>query len=557
MMFVKLVVSSIFSYLSWSLVTLQINHRRASTMGIPLIRLPTDPLNVFFQVLEPHIFRLLDALPISLPECIYCLRRGWYFKDKADMHLKYGPVWALVTPRDIHVHLSDSEAIHEVFSRRADFIRPSKMYELLEVYGPCISTADVKNWPRHRKILAAPFSESAMSYVWSESLHQTQQMMQTWISAPRVSSVGKDMRTLSLNVLAAIGFRRSFHFRGSNNNATIREDGMFSYRDALQIVLDNVILLMLIPRRYLTYSWMPASLQRIGHAASDFKKHMVQMLDEETRLLSEGKKGSGSLMTSFIQAQARSERSKDTGSNAPQGLSVDEIFGNIFVINFAGHDTTANTLAFSTLLLAAHPAVQEWVAEEVTSVISGKPEEEWNYADLFPRLKRCQAVLLETLRLYPPIMALPKSTNEYPQPLQVGDRRIVIPPRTGVQPNIIATQTHPQYWGPDPRAWRPSRWITTSSGDQEGLVTPPRDTFLPWSDGPQNCPGMNFSQVEFVAVLARLLFRHRLQVIKERPLETDAEATARVLRVVNECDAQMLLRMLDPDRVSVACVPAL
>jgi hypothetical protein len=269
--------------------------------------------------------------------------------------------------------------------------------ELLEVYGPCISTADAKNWPRHRKILAAPFNESAMSYVWSESLQQTRQMVEAWssMSSAGIPSVAKDTRTLSLNVLAAIGFRRSFEFRSSDDSAPVRERGMFSYRDALQIVLDNSILLMLIPRHHLIYSWMPKALQRIGLAASDFKKHMVQMLDEETKLLNQGEKGSGSLMTSFL--RALDAKDKDTGSSAPQGLSVDEIFGNIFVINFAGHDTTANTLAFSTLLLAAYPDVQQWVAEELANVIGEKPQEEWNYADLYPRLKRCQAVLVSII----------------------------------------------------------------------------------------------------------------------------------------------------------------
>jgi hypothetical protein len=127
-MFVQLLAAAALCYLAWSIVTLQINYRRASTMGIPLIRLPVDPLNVPFQVFEPHIFRLLDTLPIRLPEFLYCLRRGWYFGDKADMHLKYGPIWAFVTPRDIHVLLADSEAIHQVYSRRGDFLRPRKMY---------------------------------------------------------------------------------------------------------------------------------------------------------------------------------------------------------------------------------------------------------------------------------------------------------------------------------------------------------------------------------------------------------------------------------------------
>jgi hypothetical protein len=131
----KLLASVALCYLAWSFFTLQMNYRRASTMGIPLIRLPVDPLNVLFQVFESYLFRLLDVLPIRLPEFLYCLRRGWYFKDKADMHLKYGPVWALVTPRDIHIHIADSEAIHQVFSRRGDFIRPRKMYS--KSSAPC------------------------------------------------------------------------------------------------------------------------------------------------------------------------------------------------------------------------------------------------------------------------------------------------------------------------------------------------------------------------------------------------------------------------------------
>ncbi|KAF2653148.1 putative cytochrome P450 monooxygenase [Lophiostoma macrostomum CBS 122681] len=540
------------SYSVWSIFALQQNYRRATSMGIPLIWLPVDPLNVPFQVIEPHLFRLLDLIPFQLPPFIYHLRRGWYFGDKADTHLKHGPVWALVTPRDIHVHLSDAEAIHSVFSRRGDFIRPQKMYKLLEVYGPCISTADATNWPRHRKILAAPFNEAAMGYVWSETLSQTKQLVAAWTSSSPagIASVAKDTRTLSLNVLAAVGFRRSFSFRTSDQTEAEKESGMLSYRDALQLVLDNAILLMLVPYRHLVHSWLPISLRKIGRAVADFRDHMAQMLEAETKSLNLGEKGSGSLMTSFI--RALDVQSKETNSTSVQGLSVDEIFGNTFVINFAGHDTTANTLAFSTLLLAAYPEVQEWIAEEVQEVVAGIPGDEWNYAELYPRLPRCRAVLFETLRLYPPIMALPKWTNDQPQSLRVGDREIIIPPHTSVQPNIIAVQTHPQYW-PEPRVWKPSRWITAPTGaaEKEEMYVPPRDTFIPWSDGPQNCLGVKFSQVEFVAVLVRLLLQHRLVVIKQRSSETDAETTARVWQVANECDAQMLLRMKDPDRVKL------
>ncbi|KAF2790090.1 cytochrome P450 [Melanomma pulvis-pyrius CBS 109.77] len=560
-MFLVLVCSALTAYATWSLVCLEVNYRRASKMGIPLVRLPIDPLNILFQVLEPHIWRVLDALPLKLPLPTSSRygRRGWFFGDKAQSHLRYGPIWALVTPRDIHVQVCDSEANHEIFARRHDFVRPSKMYTLLEVYGPCISTADSANWPRHRKILAAPFNESVMSFVWTESLQKTHQMIEYWTTSSHdsIPSVAKDARSLSLNVLAATGFRRSLPFRGSSVAALDTEGGLLSYRDALQIVLDNAILLMLFPYWLLEKSWMPKAMRRIGKAAEDFKAHMVRMFEEEVTAKVRGEKGTGSLMTSFVRALDVHAKDDTTATKGPRGLSVDEIYGNIFVINFAGHDTTANTLAFSFLLLAAYPEVQQWIAEEVSTVTKDLQDIDWAYNELFPKLKRCEAILLETLRLFPPIMSLPKWTNAQPQELVLGDRTIVIPPLTGISLSILATHTHPHYW-PDPLAWKPSRWITvdnTSGSPQETLVTPARNTFMPWSDGPQNCLGAKFSQVEFVAVIACLFRAHRLSV-QQLPEEDAAQATARVLRVVEDCDAQLLLRMKNPDRIRLKCEKA-
>jgi cytochrome P450 len=266
--------------------------------------------------------------------------------------------------------------------------------ELLEVYGPCISTADLKNWPRHRKALAAPFNESIMKFVWNESLDQARQMLSSWTTAAAVSegiySVAQDTRTLSLNVLAATGFRRSFAFKSASKEQKTSSDTASSYRDALSTVLDNVVLLMLVPRRYLLLSIVPKALQRIGKAADEFQHHMEQMFDEETTAFSEGKQGTGGLMTSLVRATTMHE-TKPTGAQ-PQGLSVEEVYGNIFVINFAGHDTTANTLAFTMYLLATEPEVQDWVHEELSSIISGNNN--WDYAHLSPRLLRCRAVLV-------------------------------------------------------------------------------------------------------------------------------------------------------------------
>jgi cytochrome P450 len=128
-------------------------------------------------------------------------------------------------------------------------------------------------------------------------------------------------------------------------------------------------------------------------------------------------------------------------------------------------------------------------------------------------------------------------------------------------PSLLTVQTHPRYWQ-HPLLWQPSRWISSSptpgSGAfeldlatrlrQEALFTPVQSTYFPWSDGPQNCPGAKFAQVEFVAVLAYLLRDHRVVVVRE-PDESFEKARKRALATTEDCDMELLLRMRNADKV--------
>lgn len=405
-----------------------------------------------------------------------------------------------------------------------------------------------------------------MHFVWDESLRQATAMLRSWTGAAQggIPSVQKDTRTLSLNVLAATGFRKSYEFHGSAD--PVAQDEAGNYRDTLQTVLDNAILIMIVPYKYLRGSLIPKKFVRIGDAARSFKSHMMKMLENETTALRDNKPGSGGIMSAFVRAldvhksEVTSHPNLKDSKDGKKGLSVDEIFGNLFVINFAGHDTTANTLAFSMFLLAAHPDVQAWLAEEITALQTGEdtPAEHWDYYTVFPRLKRCQAVLLETLRLYPPIMSLPKWTKERTQTLKVGMQSLLIPPGVGTSPHLLAIHTHPKYWE-EPLAWKPTRWIVASSHPESGskvpseeLWTPPAHTYFPWSDGPQNCPGTKFSKVEVVAVIACLFRYHRIGV-KKGAGEEDEAARSRVVKCINDVNLEILLRMRDADRVKLTC----
>ena len=172
---------------------------------------------------------------------------------------------------------------------------------------------------------------------------------------------------------------------------------------------------------------------------------------------------------------------------------------------------------------------------------------------------------LETLRLHPAILALPKWTNESPQSLRIREKTVVIPPHTGISPSLLAIQSHPDHWQ-DPLVWQPSRWITepaiSASGDassdsptrlrQESIVTPPRGTYSPWSDGPQNCHGAKIAQVEFVAVLACIMRDHRIRII-QKPNESWVQAQKRALAATEDCDLGLLLRIRNADQLRLVC----
>jgi hypothetical protein len=371
----------------------------------------------------------------------------------------------------------------------------------------------------------------------------------------------EDMKTISLNVLAATAFRESYDFRGSADLQDHKAN-TGSYRDALFVVQKYAIHLMLIPYRFLTGPMTPRSLAKIGGAATSLKASMMKMVIAESTALSRGEPGSGGLITYLVRALDR-KTAQRTGSGddikkaGKGGLSDDEILGNIFVVNFAGYETTARTLAFAMMLLAAHPEVQEWLYDEIITVTQSRPVENWDYS-LFSKLKRCQAVFLETLRVYAPITALPKISADKVQTFRVGEQVFAIPPGTETYPMVLGVQTDPEYWD-EPYVWKPSRWIirpgATDEAIEEELFVPRKGSFVPWADGPQGCAGKKFSQVEAASILACLFRAHRVRP-KTEAGETEEQARKRAQDCADDVNYQLMLQMNHADRVKLECVKA-
>ena len=174
----------------------------------------------------------------------------------------------------------------------------------------------------------------------------------------------------------------------------------------------------------------------------------------------------------------------------------------------------------------------------------------------------CIGIQLETVRLYNPLLSIPKYTGSNHCTLKVGDETKTIPPNTLVIPTMMALHTHPRYWGSDSLSWRPSRWIEpepkgpeeartyATTLPEEQLLVPEKGTFIAWSEGVQNCPGKKFAQVEFVATMATLFRNYKVQPVTVGT-ETMKQARRRVLDVVENSQMELLLQMQNPERVKV------
>ncbi|KID88384.1 Cytochrome P450, partial [Metarhizium majus ARSEF 297] len=562
-MIVSILFSSILTYLAWTLIRLESNVHRARALDVPIVRIPFGVNSYTWVILQPFVWNLLNFLPVpwsSYPDFVRYSHRTWHFLEKSRPTTTLGPVWALVSPEEISLHIADPDMIGEIFARWREFVRPVQKYRMLAIYGPSVFTVGLDDWPRHRKAVVAPFNDNLMSLVWRETSCHTRSMLHAWTTqfCGSIPSLENDLRALTFNVLGAT----AFHERPQSQADTRPKDSekiAEDYLDTLRTVLENSILLMLIPYRRLSGTIIPRHLARVGRAAESFRSILLKVLREETAALgSDGSKQNG-LLTPLVRALKPDTREQAKNSAAPvsakvkkSGLSVDEILGNSFVINFAGHDTVLLTLTFTLALLAVHPDVQAWIYQEIKMFSGGHPNDEWDY-DMFLKLKRCQAVLLETLRIFPPITGIPKIASHTAPTLRLGDQILVIPPGTEVFPLLLGVQTDARYWD-DPYIWRPSRWILRDDKGDEELLIPRRGTFFPWSEGPQICVGKKFSLVEGVAVLACLLQEHRLLVQVEAG-ETQEQARHRVRNCIDDVNYNLLLRMNHPERVRLECVP--
>ncbi len=177
----------------------------------------------------------------------------------------------------------------------------------------------------------------------------------------------------------------------------------------------------------------------------------------------------------------------------------------------AGHETTANALAWTLYLLSEQPQVQTWAAQEAQLALAagGGPDE------ILGRLVYLRWVLEEALRLYPPA---PRIDRQALADDQLGDLAVRKGDYIGVWPWVL--HRHAALWD-NPDAFDPERFAPEARAAQH------RFQYIPFGAGPRTCIGAQFATAEALLVLAAWLARFEFAPVPGHQVEVTSDLALR------------------------------
>jgi len=207
----------------------------------------------------------------------------------------------------------------------------------------------------------------------------------------------------------------------------------------------------------------------------------------------------GDLLSTLLKAHDAEQLADPMGDAADRDMRLRQELYTIFT---AGHETTANALAFTLYLLAKNPQVEQQLLEELRQVLgSNLPTVE----DV-ERLPYARMVLAESMRLYPPAWAIGRQAI---RDVEIAGR--VLPRDAVILTSQWVIHRDPR-WYPDPEKFDPQRWTPEARSQR------PRWSYFPFGGGSRQCIGESFAWMEAILVLAAILPKWKIELTDAKPL---------------------------------------
>lgn len=187
-----------------------------------------------------------------------------------------------------------------------------------------------------------------------------------------------------------------------------------------------------------------------------------------------------------------------------QQLSEKEIKDQILTLLFAGHDTTAATVAWTVKLLGEHRLAYQRTVDHLEERLGGDLPTNDQVMDGLPYLR---SVIDEVLRLYPVAWIGPRKTTE---DVRLGGYDL--PKDTHLVYSSLLTHRRSEYYE-DPSSFDPERFL---DGKKRDL---PNGAYVPFGRGARTCIGMNFGLYEIKTILSILLQKFHVSLLPGQSFE--------------------------------------
>jgi cytochrome P450 len=390
----------------------------------------------------------------------------------------YGPVAHFrIGSQDVFV-VSDPDAIEDVLVTRASqFAKGRALERAKRTLGEGLLTSEGGAHLRQRRMMQPAFHKARVAAYGEAMARAAVDARDRWQAGVPLD-LSREMTRLTLAIVSDT----LFGARVGDDSDTAR------VQQAITDVMEMFDLVMVPFADWLIH--LPLPRMRRYRAAQETLDRTIYGIIGARRASGEDR---GDLLSMLLHAQ-------DTEGNGG-GMTDRQLRDEVITLFLAGHETTANALNWTWVLLGRNPSAECHLHAELDAVLAGRVPT----PDDVPRLSYTRAVIAESMRLYPPAWTL--------------GRRVLkdyhwggydIPASSLILMSQWVMHRDPRFW-PNPDEFDPTRWLSESRERQ-------RFTYFPFGAGNRVCIGESFAWTEAILLVAAFAQKWRLVLDPDHPI---------------------------------------
>lgn len=407
-----------------------------------------------------------------------------FIREKRKLH---GDIFRIDSSLFNAVVVTSPDAAQHVLQGNHRNYTKSRGYRVMaEFLGEGLLTSEGDYWLRQRRLAQPAFHRQKLAKVAETMIAECEQFAQRWEAriGERVDMT-EEMSHLTMNIAAKTLF-----------SADVGEQMGAISKSVL--VLNSFAIDLIRKPLMRKFRWLFVNrFREFNEAANTIDGITYDIIRSRRKAQMEGEDLLGMLLAA-------------TDADTGETMSDKQVRDEVVTLFLAGHETSANALAWAWMLLAQHPQVAAKLRAELREVLGDRPLQ---LSDL-GNLPYTRQVMQEVLRLYPPAYVIGRRT--------MADDVVAgfeIPAETNVLVSVIEIHRHPDFWQ-QPMAFQPERF---AAGEPETH----KYAYFPFGGGPRLCIGNQFALMEIQIALAVLARKFTPSIVPNAEISAEPLITLR------------------------------